>query len=48
MEIYDTRKEKAPLLYVEFENDVIKIEFNPFNKDEFVILFENYFTKVNV
>lgn len=33
---------------VEFENQVLKIEFNPFNNKEFLMLFEKYFVKVNV
>ena len=41
------RKEKEPYLKVEFENEVQKIEFDPFYPKEFVILFKSYFVKVN-
>lgn len=47
IEIYDVRKENEKLLKVEFECPVRKIEFDPFNKKEFIILFKNYFVLIN-
>ncbi len=45
--IYDIKKPSEVILNVEFENKVQKIEFNPFNSNEFVILFESYFAKID-
>ena len=47
IEIFDIRNENDPILQVEFEGNVQKVEFNPFNKNEFLILFEEYFVKIN-
>lgn len=43
IEVFDVRNEKKPILQVQCQNPVIKLEFNPFNKDEFLILFDRYF-----
>ena len=47
IEIFDIRKEDEKVLKIEFECKVKKVEFDPFNKKEFVILFESYFVKID-
>lgn len=32
---------------INFENSVQKIEFDPFNPDQFIILFKSYFSRVD-
>lgn len=47
VEVYDVRNEKNAIFQVQCQKQVTKIEFNPFNKNEFLILFDKYFVKVN-
>lgn len=48
VEVYDIRKEKEAILQVDFESPVQKIEFDPLNESEFIILFEeDYFVKID-
>lgn len=37
IEIYDIRNEASPLLDIQLENDIQKIEFNPYEKNELMI-----------
>lgn len=47
IEIYDVRNQNIPILQVESHGNVQKIEINPFDQNEFLILFEDYFAKIN-
>lgn len=45
--VLDIRKEQNPIFKLELNNKIEKFVFNPFNKQDFVMLFSNCFIRMN-